>query len=48
LLWLCIILIEGACRRGDAARRSVESLRFAGDAVITDVAGFVAAVGRAA
>jgi nicotinamidase-related amidase len=40
------ILIEDACGHGDteAARRSVESLRFAGDAIITDVAGFVTAL----
>lgn len=37
------IVIEDACGAGheDAARRSIESLRFAGDAVIADVETFV-------
>lgn len=40
------ILIEDACGHGDveAARRSVESLRFSGDAIITDVAEVLAAL----
>jgi len=40
------ILIEDACGHGDveAARRSVESLRFSGDAIITDVAKVLAAL----
>jgi biuret amidohydrolase len=40
------ILIEDACGHGDAeaAQRSVDGLRFAGDAIITDVAGFKAAL----
>ncbi|RFB78377.1 hypothetical protein DYH55_16675 [Methylovirgula sp. 4M-Z18] len=39
--------IEDACGHGDvaAARRSMEALRFVGDAIVTDVSGFVAAVG---
>jgi nicotinamidase-related amidase len=38
------ILIEDACGHGDAeaAQRSVDNLRFAGDAIITDVAEFKA------
>jgi len=42
-------VIEDACGAGhaDAARRSCESLRFAGDAIMTDTAGFCAAVARA-
>jgi nicotinamidase-related amidase len=40
------ILIEDACGHGDAdaAQRSVDGLRFAGDTIITDVAGFKAAL----
>jgi len=40
------ILVEDACGHGDAeaARRSVESLRFSGDAIITDVTEFLAAL----
>jgi nicotinamidase-related amidase len=40
------ILIEDACGHGDveAARRSVENLRFSGDAIITDVAEVLAAL----
>jgi len=40
------ILIEDACGYGDAgaAQRSVDGLRFAGDTIITDVAGFKAAL----
>lgn len=40
------IVIEDACGHGDAeaAQRSVDGLRFAGDAIITDVAGFKAAL----
>lgn len=41
------IVIEDACGHGDAeaALRAMEALRFAGDAIVTDVSGFVAAVG---
>lgn len=40
------ILIEDACGHGDAeaAQRSVDGLRFAGDTIITDVVGFKAAL----
>jgi nicotinamidase-related amidase len=40
------ILIEDACGNGhaEAAQRSVDGLRFAGDTIITDVAGFKAAL----
>jgi len=40
------ILVEHACGHGDveAARRSVESLRLSGDAIITDVAEALAAL----
>jgi len=40
------IVIEDACGHGDAeaARRAMEALRFAGDAIVTDVVGFVVAV----
>jgi len=40
------ILIEDACGYGDAeaAKRSVDGLRFAGDTIITDVVGFKAAL----
>lgn len=42
------VVIEDACGAGhaDAARRSCESLRFAGDAIMTDTAAFCAAAGR--
>lgn len=41
------ILIEDACGHGnaEAAHRSVDALRFSGDAIITDVATFVSALG---
>ncbi|KAL6241292.1 hypothetical protein RBB50_011765 [Rhinocladiella similis] len=44
------ILIEDACGHGDAeaAQRSVDGLRFAGDTIMTDVAGFKAALGQLA
>jgi nicotinamidase-related amidase len=40
------VLIEDACGHGhaEAAQRSVDGLRFAGDTIITDVAGFKAAL----
>ncbi|HET7887133.1 MAG TPA: cysteine hydrolase [Bradyrhizobium sp.] len=43
------VLIEDACGAGhlDAAQRSCESLRFAGDAIMTDTEGFCAALARA-
>jgi nicotinamidase-related amidase len=42
------ILIEDACGHGhaEAAQRSVDGLRFAGDTIITDVAGFKAALAK--
>lgn len=42
------VVIEDACGAGhaDAARRSCESLRFAGDTIMTDTAAFCAAAGR--
>ena len=42
------VIIEDACGSGhvEAARRSVESLRFAGDAVFTDVEAFCKALQR--
>ena len=42
------IVIDDACGAGhkDAAQRSIESLRFAGDAIITDVETFVAKLGK--
>lgn len=42
------VVIEDACGAGhaDAAQRSCESLRFAGDAIMTDTAAFSAAVDR--
>ena len=41
------ILIEDACGAGDveAAKRSVEALRFAGDTIITTQADFLAVLG---
>jgi len=41
------ILIEDACGHGnaEAAQRSVDALRFSGDAIITDVATFASALG---
>ncbi|MFA6117036.1 MAG: cysteine hydrolase [Sphingomonas sp.] len=44
------ILIEDACGHGDAeaARRSIESLRFAGDTIVTSVAEMQAALARIA
>ncbi len=42
------VVIEDACGAGhaEAAQRSCESLRFAGDAIMTDTAAFCAAAGR--
>lgn len=42
------VVIEDACGAGhaDAAQRSCESLRFAGDAIMTDTAAFCAAADR--
>jgi nicotinamidase-related amidase len=42
------VLVEDACGAGhtEAAQRSCESLRFAGDALMTDTASFCAALGR--
>jgi nicotinamidase-related amidase len=47
-LGIVTVLIEDACGHGDAeaAKRSVEGLRFAGDTIITDVAGFKAALAK--
>src|SRR5215831_7244554 len=47
-LGLIPIIIADACGAGhaDAAKRSLESLKFAGDALITDVATFNDAIGR--
>jgi len=38
------IVIEDACGHGDAeaARRSIDGLRFSGDAILTDVDAFIA------
>jgi nicotinamidase-related amidase len=43
------VVVEDACGAGhtDAAQRSCESLRFAGDAIMTDTAAFCAALDRA-
>jgi nicotinamidase-related amidase len=43
------IVIEDACGAGraDAAQRSCEALRFAGDAIMTDTEAFCAALGKA-
>ena len=40
------VLIEDACAGGhaEAAARAVETLRFLGDTVVTDVAGYAAAL----
>src|SRR3712207_1977546 len=45
-LGLIPIVIADACGAGDAlaGERALESLRFAGDAILTDVAGFTAAL----
>jgi nicotinamidase-related amidase len=42
------IIVEDACGSGhaEAAQRSIESLKFAGDAVFTDVGAFSRAVQR--
>jgi nicotinamidase-related amidase len=42
------VIVEDACGCGhvDAARRSIESLKFAGDAVFADVEGFCRALKR--
>lgn len=42
------VIVEDACGSGDAeaARRSIESLKFAGDAVFTDVGSFCKALQR--
>jgi biuret amidohydrolase len=42
------VVIEDACGAGhaDAAQRSCEALRFAGDAIMTDTAAFCAALGK--
>ena len=44
------ILIEDACGHGDAsaAARSIETLRFAGDTIVTSSADFRAAIGSSA
>ncbi|WP_425304947.1 hypothetical protein [Bradyrhizobium erythrophlei] len=41
-------MVEDACGSGhaEAAERSVASLKFAGDAIFTDVDGFCRALGR--
>jgi nicotinamidase-related amidase len=46
-LGIVTILIEDACGHGhaDAAQRAIEGLRFAGDTIVTDVAGFKTALG---
>src|SRR5712671_3893456 len=43
------VVIEDACGAGhaDAAQRSCEALRFAGDAIMTDTEAFCAALGKA-
>jgi biuret amidohydrolase len=43
------VVIEDACGAGhaDAAQRSCEALRFAGDAIMTDTGAFCAALGKA-
>ena len=42
------VVIEDACGAGhaDAAQRSCEALRFAGDAIMTDTEAFCSALGR--
>jgi biuret amidohydrolase len=44
------IVVADACGAGDraAGERSLEALRFAGDAMLTDVAGFTSALRRSA
>ncbi len=44
------VIVEDACGSGhtDAAQRSIESLKFAGDAVFTNVEAFCQAVKRKA
>jgi hypothetical protein len=43
------VVIEDACgaSHADAAQRSCEALRFAGDAIMTDTEAFCAALGKA-
>ncbi len=47
-LGLVPIVIEDACGHGnaEAAGRSIEQMHFTGDAILTDVAGFAAAIAR--